>query len=463
MAHPARRPGRQVSGPRLRLIALVGVGAALAACARSGDPPGGPPDVKPPVIIGVYPESGAVLPDLHGDAVIQYDEVVDEMGGGGSAGGSGTGSATGLATKVLLSPTRGAYKVSWHRSSLHVKPVEGWKPGRVYHLEVLPGIADLRRNLTKQRHAIVFSTGPPVPTARLDGTAVQWVEQHILTGGLIRAELFPDTIAYLAVTDSVGHFELDALPPGKYLVFAVVDQNNNRQRDRREAYDSTVVTLDSTASLLLWTFAHDSLGPRLRQVDAVDSITARITFSIPLDPAESLDSLTLRVLALPDSTPVKVAALYTSAAYDSLATRERAVAESIRAANDTTKPAAHDTTKQAAPPAPSDTTTDTTTRSARVTRTPAADTSALHALLRLRPVPQDKLVMRLDAPLKPDSKYFVEVRGARNLNGAVASSHTVLVVPKPKPPPSPADSTKAAADSAHRRGPPPKRPTPPRP
>lgn len=450
MAHTARRPGRQVSVARLRLIALAGV--ALGACARTGEPPGGPPDVKAPVIIGVYPESGAVVTDLHADAVIQYDDVIDEGGGGGTAGGT-TGAATGLATKVLLSPTRGPYKVSWHRSAIHVKPAEGWKPGRVYHLEILPGISDLRRNTTKERHRIIFSTGPPVPTSELQGTVVQWVEQHILANGLVRAQLLPDTIAYLAVTDSVGHFRLDAVPPGRYLVYAIVDQNNNRQRDRREAYDSTVVTLDTTATFVLWTFVHDSVGPRVRQVDAIDSITARLTFSAPLDPAQPLDSLAVRVLALPDSTPVKIARLYSSADYDSVAARERAIADSIRAA--------HDTTKKAAPPPKKDTTADTTGRVAPVAPKPAVDTSALRALLRLRPVPQDKIVLRVATPLKPEGKYYIEVRGARNLNGARADGHTVLAVPKPKPPPTAADSAKAAADSLRRRAAPrrpPKRP-----
>jgi len=450
VAHTARRPGRQVSVARLRLIALAGV--ALGACARTGEPPGGPPDVKAPVIIGVYPESGAVVTDLHADAVIQYDDVIDEGGGGGTAGGT-TGAATGLATKVLLSPTRGPYKVSWHRSAIHVKPAEGWKPGRVYHLEILPGISDLRRNTTKERHRIIFSTGPPVPTSELQGTVVQWVEQHILANGLVRAQLLPDTIAYLAVTDSVGHFRLDAVPPGRYLVYAIVDQNNNRQRDRREAYDSTVVTLDTTATFVLWTFVHDSVGPRVRQVDAIDSITARLTFSAPLDPAQPLDSLAVRVLALPDSTPVKIARLYSSADYDSVAARERAIADSIRAA--------HDTTKKAAPPPKKDTTADTTGRVAPVAPKPAVDTSALRALLRLRPVPQDKIVLRVATPLKPEGKYYIEVRGARNLNGARADGHTVLNVPKPKPPPTAADSAKAAADSLRRRAAPrrpPKRP-----
>ena len=452
MARAARRPGRQVSGARLRLIALVGLG--VAACARTGEPPGGPPDVKAPVILGVYPESGAVVADLHADAVIQYDEVIDEGGGGGTAGGS-SGAATGLATKVLLSPTRGPYKVSWHRSSIHIKPAEGWKPGRVYHLEILPGIADLRRNTTKERHTIIFSTGPPVPQSALAGTVVQWVEQHVLVNGLVRAQLLPDTIAYLAVTDSVGQFRLDAVPPGRYLDYAIVDQNNNRLRDRREAYDSGVVTLDTTASVVLWTFLHDSLGPRVRQVDAIDSVTARLIFSAPLDPALPLDSLAVRVLALPDSTPVTLTRLYSSADYDSLAARERAVADSIRAANDTTK--------KAAPP-PKDTTSDTTGRIAP-TRPEAAkaavDTSALRALLRQRPVPQDKVVLRVAAPFKPEGKYYIEVRGARNLNGARADGHTLLIVPKPKPPPTAADSAKAAADSLRRR-PTPARPRPPR-
>src|SRR3989449_638025 len=80
---------RQAHGTGL-LIAL-----ALAACAKLGDPPGGPPDTTPPTVVAVRPESGAVVPDFHGDAVVQFDEVIDEMAGGtgGGAGGGGGGGA----------------------------------------------------------------------------------------------------------------------------------------------------------------------------------------------------------------------------------------------------------------------------------------------------------------------------------------------------------------------------------
>jgi hypothetical protein len=71
-------------------------------------------------------------------------------------------------------------------------------------------------------------------------------------------------------------------------------------------------------------------------------------------------------------------------------------------------------------------------------------------ILRQRPVPFDKLVLRLDTLFIPGEKYYVEVRGARNLNGATADGHAVLVIPKPKPPPAPAqrpDSAGAPKDS----------------
>jgi hypothetical protein len=417
---------------RRRVVALLTL-ALAAACANTGEPPGGPPDEKPPVIIGVYPESGAVVPNPRGDAVIQFDGVIDEQSGGG-----GVGATAGLASRILLSPTAGPVEVSWHRSAIHVRPKEGWKPGRVYQLLVLPGIADLRRNVLKERRTIVFSTGPAIPHASLSGAAVSWVEQRALVGGLIRAQPLPDTIAYLALVDSSGSFRFDNLPPGRYAVFALADQNGNRVRDRREAYDSALVTLDSSAAVVLWTFLHDTAGPRMRQVDPVDSLTARIMFTQPLDPAQRPESLGVRVVALPDSTPVRVRGLLTQVDYDSLVARERAAADTTKRA-----PAPRDTTPArevdtVAPPPPP-----------RVpgggAPPPAQDTSGLRALLRLRPVPQDRLMLLFQTPLAPGGRYYVEVLRVRNLNGASGGGHAVLVVPKPKP--APQDTTRTRRDS----------------
>jgi hypothetical protein len=78
-----------------------------------------------------------------------------------------------------------------------------------------------------------------------------------------------------------------------------------------------------------------------------------------------------------------------------------------------------------------------------------ADTSLARRLLKQRPVPSDKIVVRLGTPLKPGSKYLARVRGASNLNGAKADGHTVLAVPVPKP--APKDTTKTPRDTTRVR------------
>jgi len=447
VARPAGGTGRQAQVAGLLVAAALGAGGAGgAACARQGEPPGGPPHTTPPQIVRVIPESGAVLAALKGDAVIEFDEVIDEMPGSrGGGGGGGTAAAvTGLAHQIVLSPVAGEVRVSWHRSAIHVKPAEGWKPNRVYRLELLPGITDLRRNIMKKGTTVIFSTGAPLPHAALAGTALQWVEQRVLTGGVIRAAPLPDTVAYVTLTDSAGDFHLSDIPPGRYLVWAIQDQNNNRQLDRREPFDSITVAVDSSASAVLWAFAHDTVGPRIRGVDPVDSVACRIQFTAPLDPRRPLDTAAVRVFALPDTTPVAVRALFTSAQYDSLQTKARALADSLRRAKDTTAHA-----KPPAPPAPRAPAVAGPPPRVPIGRDTAAarvDTTKIRQLLKQRPVPSDRLVVQTAQPLEPGKKYLIRVHDATNLNGAVAAeAHGVLTVPVPKP--AARDTTRAPRDS----------------
>ena len=105
MARPAAGIGRQAQVAGLLVVAALGAGGA--ACARQGEPPGGPPHTTPPQIVRVMPESGAVVPGWKGDAVIEFDEVIDEMPSRGGA----PGTISGLAQKVILSPVGSDVKV----------------------------------------------------------------------------------------------------------------------------------------------------------------------------------------------------------------------------------------------------------------------------------------------------------------------------------------------------------------
>ncbi len=435
MARPAAGAGRQAQVARLLLSAVVG----LVGCAQTGDPPGGPPRTTPAAIMRTFPESGAVVPDLHGSAVVQFDEVIDEMPGGSSTGGA----ITGLAQRIVLSPVSGNVKVSWHRDAIHVSPAEGWKRSRVYRLEVLPGIADLRRNITKKGKTIVFSTDGAVPSAALSGTALAWVEQRILPQAVIRAAPLPDTVAYVTLTDSTGDFRLSNIPPGRYRVWAIQDQNNNRRQDRREAFDTMTVAVDTTASTLLWVFVHDTVGPRLKGVDPVDSVTFRVNFTQPVDPARPPDTSSLHLFTLPDSTPVPVRTLFRPAQYDSIQARARAVADSLKRLQDSLKrlqDTTHRDTTRAQPRRPPPAQQPRGGRAATDT-TAKLDTARVRKLLAQRPVPYDRMVVQVATPLTPGAKYLVRVHST-NLNGASASAQGVLVVPVPKPP---ADTTKKKA------------------
>jgi hypothetical protein len=380
----------------------------MYACANVANPPGGPPDVAPPRLVSMRPESGAIVPGWRDEVELRFDEVIDEM----PSSGTGTG---GLAALVLLSPVAGGVRVEWHRERITVEPKEGWKPNRVYRLEVLPGILDLRRNKLDSVRVVLFSTGPAIGSARLSGLALNWVEQRILPRAIIEAVPLPDSVGYVTAADSAGGFKIEGLTPGRYLVYASGDVNNNRRRDLRESYDSALVQIDSSASVVLYAFPHDTVGPRLRLATHLDSLHARIEFSQPLAGTPRLDTTNVRAVELPDSARVPIAAVISVAEFDSLARQRRARADT----------GAVDSAQVNAP-------ADTAQR---------RDTSEVKRLLAQRPVPSDKVVLRFAAPLKPETRYLITVTGATNLNGAKADGQAVVTVPKPQP----ADTSRRAA------------------
>ena len=81
---------------RLRAAALL----VLTACANQGAPPGGAPDLAPPMLLKVTPENAAVGAKLNA-MVLQFDEVISETPIG----------AKDLTDLVFISPRSGVPKV----------------------------------------------------------------------------------------------------------------------------------------------------------------------------------------------------------------------------------------------------------------------------------------------------------------------------------------------------------------
>ncbi|MGH3368761.1 MAG: Ig-like domain-containing protein, partial [Nocardioidaceae bacterium] len=223
------------------------------ACARMEPPPGGPPDIAAPQLVTIAPDSLARIPDFDGEVEFRFDEVVSE--GGQPSQGTGTGD---LEKLVILSPTTRVPDVHWRRTRITVRPDEGWQRDRVYRIQLLPGVTDLRRNRSDEGAVVTFTTGAPLPSTTLEGLVVDWGTNRPLAEALVVALLLPDSLPYRALADSAGRFSFGPLPAGEYLVSGVQDENRNLRDDPREPYDTVRVRRGATRVGEIWTFVHDT-------------------------------------------------------------------------------------------------------------------------------------------------------------------------------------------------------------
>lgn len=375
-----------------RLTAVV---LLAMACASPGMPPGGPPDVAAPEILGIAPDSGRTRVSPR-EVVFRFDEVVSER----------PPSATDIADLFLISPRDGTPRVSWNRDEIAVRPRRGWRPNTAYTVTMLPGLSDIRGNVRNSGASTFFSTGPAVPRTRISGRLFDWVSGSVVAAALVEAFVPPDsTHSYVAITDASGGFVLAHVPPGRYVVRGFVDRNKNRGIDPGEAWDSVSVALADTSVVELLVFAHDSVAPRIREVSNVDSVTLRVAFDRPVDPTQQLAAPNFSVVG-PDSAGVPIVSVASASA-------------------DTAAPARIRPT-----PAP------------RPSVTARRDTVARAAPSMSRPRLVSEVLIRLARPLTPGATYRVRAVGLRGLLGIVGDSERTFAVPVALPP--------AQADSAAR-------------
>ncbi len=349
-------------------------------------PPGGPPDAAAPQIVAINPDSGSVGVKPK-EVIFRFDEVVAER----------PQSATTLADLFLISPRDGVPDVSWHRDAIAVKPPHGWRPNTPYTVIMMRGLADIRGNVRNTGVTTFFSTGPTIPRTRIAGRAFDWVTGEPAAGALIESFVEPDSIhPYVALVDTGGAFALEHLPPARYTVKAYMDRNKNMSIDPSEPWDSTSVNLADSLRLELLLFVHDTAPPRLREIAAVDSLTLRVTFDKPVDPAQSLTAANFAVVG-PDSVPVPIVSA---------------------------GPEPRDTSAKPLTPAP-----------LRGGANPRVDTAARPRPVMSRPIPISTAIIRLRRPLTPKLVYRVRATGIRGLLRATGNSDRPFTAPAPPPPP----------------------------
>lgn len=407
---------------------------ALAACASPGLPPGAPPDSAAPRVLKVTPDSGTRNARVDGIQFL-FSEVVSEQPRG----------AGDLAGMFLISPYDGEPRVSWRRTRIAVAPRRGIKPNVTYVVRLLPGIADLRGNADSTGRTVVFSTGATIATGLLRGNVFDWVGQRPATKAFVTATSLPDSTKYIAVTDSVGHYDIRAVPPGRYWIRALIDENNNREADPRELFDTATVTLTDSVSRDLLAIVRDTLGPGIAQVNRPDSLTLRVVFDRGLDstPVLTLNDFTLKAQ---DSTVVQLVSVTSGRAFDQQredSVRRAAVEDSLKrvAVQDSIRRA--DSVRAAAagrplgrrPGAPA-------AQPPRPDTTPARQPPPKPSSL----APQLDVVLRLQRPLRPSTNFRLKATNIRSFLGYRRTSERQFQTPKEQP-----RDTTAKRDTTARR------------
>jgi hypothetical protein len=406
---------------------LLAVAVLALSCASPTEPPGGPEDLVAPLIVGMSPDSGTTGSRV--DVVeFQFDEIVNEVPQG----------AASLAQRVLISPRDGEPVVRWRRDRITVRPRNGWRENTTYVVTLLPGVADLSGNVRDSAAVVVFSTGDSIPATQVRGVVFDWMKALPAVRAYVEASPVGDSLLVFATeSDSLGRFSLPFLTPGQYVVRSLLDGNKNRQRDARELWDSTTITLRDTVTHDFYAFAQDTLPPRMTTVTAPDSLTLRINFDKPLAP--DFDVSTAITLLDTDSARVPVARVARWAIVEAeRAARAKATADSVaraRAAADTSAAgiAARARARE-----------DSINRAETVRDSIARDTNPRVPPPRsARPALETEIVVLLSAPLTPLSRYFIRA-DVTAANGKTGVSERQYTRPRPAAPRTGRDSSTTA-------------------
>jgi hypothetical protein len=401
---------------RAVVIALV-VAAAGGACAEIGrGPRGGPEDFAAPKLVRATPDTGT-LNTKPKEVVFRFDEVVSERPSG----------ENGLAGLVVLSPSDGVPRVSWHRKSITVRPRRGFRPNTAYSVTILPGMADLRGNVSKTASTTWFSTGGEIPKTALRGIVFDWVAGRPAPNALVQAFRRGDTtFAWVATTDSIGRFEIRAFPAGSYLVRGLLDANNNRALDPREPFDTLGAAIADSGRVELLAFVHDSLGPRIDRLAVEDSVTLRLDFDQPYDPLHPPTPAAF-VLLRADSTTVPIVALLSDSA---LAAEKDSAAKSRGDSLRANRPLGSRDTARAiqSPNVPRPQGGSAVPLPGRRAASAPRDTVA--PARPSRPSPVGRVILRLGSPLSPSASYRLRATDIRGLSGAPRTSERVFAAPR---------------------------------
>lgn len=145
-----KRAARRLPG----LAALVVAGFSLAGCAEMGEPPGGPPDLVPPRVLTVTPESLATGVDRLAPIAVAFSEKVDHAA---------------VREWFSISPYRPLAHVDWKGGVASFRFENGLPADTTVVFSIGTGVRDRAGNPLGTILRRAFSTGPRLAPGRIAG------------------------------------------------------------------------------------------------------------------------------------------------------------------------------------------------------------------------------------------------------------------------------------------------------
>ncbi len=259
----------------------------IVGCANPQPPPGGPPDTVAPTIIRSDPPNRTT--DFHSTSLrVEFSEYIRKEK---------------VRESIFISPPI-AFELSWGGTELEIEFTEDLDSNTTYALTIGTEFSDYRGNKPEQAFTLIFATGAVLDSGVVAGRLFDQQPAGAFIFLYPLRELAPDTLnpahvipRYRTQVGTNGAFEFQALPAGRYRLFAIRDEFRNLVYDvGQDAFGAANEDIElseggrALASLRLRP-ADDLAAPLLYSARALNQHRIVATFS------EGLDSASLRTAA----------------------------------------------------------------------------------------------------------------------------------------------------------------------
>ncbi|MFN8240727.1 MAG: Ig-like domain-containing domain [Bacteroidales bacterium] len=233
------RTGNIFSGCLVLLILISG-------CARTvSSLPGGPKDETPPKLVKSVPSNGSTF-FKEKSITVTFDEYVvfDK-----------------LSEKFMVSPPmKTKPEITLRGKSVFINFKDELKDSTTYTLYFQDAIRDVNENNPLDNFQFVFSTGKYLDSLSVTGNVYYshdlesgkgaLVLLHSLQADSAPRKMIPD---YVTLANRNGIFRVDNMKPGKYRLYALLDNNNNKRYDLADegfAFLDSIITVTPTKNHL---------------------------------------------------------------------------------------------------------------------------------------------------------------------------------------------------------------------